>query len=90
MGQCGSSHHDLLQEEVPLGKPDVLICSVGTEIFMDVDSPAPVSRESWTRKLDQGWDRKAIVEAASKHSQLKLQVRGQMRELAAGTSSCRP
>ena len=42
---------------------------------MDVDSPDPQSRESWTRKLDQGWDRKAIVEAASKHSQLKLQVR---------------
>ena len=53
----------------------MLICSVGTEIFMDVDSPDPQSRESWTRKLDQGWDRKAIVEAASKHSQLNLQVR---------------
>ena len=59
---------------MPLGKPDVLICSVGTEIFMDVDSPDPVARESWTRKLDQGWDRKTILEAASKHKQLQLQV----------------
>ena len=63
------------QGEVPLGTPDVLVCSVGTEIFLEVSSPSPQPDDAWVKKLDQGWDRQGILDAAAKHSQLKLQVR---------------
>ena len=64
-----------VQGEVPLGNPDVLVCSVGTEIFLDVQSASPQPVGAWVTKLDQGWDRQRILEAAAQHKQLKLQVR---------------
>ena len=63
------------QEEVPLGNPDILVCSVGTEIFYEANgSQAPTADKKWGRLLDQGWNRDLIVKTASKFSGLKLQV----------------
>jgi len=62
---------------VPLGVPDVLICSVGTEIFFEKpgsDGAEPQPDKKWTQLLDQGWNRKAALEAAAQLSELKPQV----------------
>ncbi len=62
---------------MPLGVPDVLICSVGTEIFFEKpgsDGAEPQPDKKWTQLLDQGWNRKAALEAAAQLSELKPQV----------------
>jgi len=62
---------------VPLGVPDVLICSVGTEIFFEKpgsDGAEPQPDKKWTQLLDQGWNRKAALEAAAQLNELKPQV----------------
>ena len=69
------------QEEVPLGVPDVLICSVGTEIFFEKpgsDGTEPQPDKKWTQLLDQGWNRQAALKAAAELSELKPQVGASM------------
>ena len=64
-----------LQKEVPLGNPDVLVCSVGTEIFFEATGASPEANQQWKTELDQGWDRQAAIDAAGKLHELKAQVR---------------
>ncbi|KAA6424811.1 MAG: sucrose phosphate phosphatase [Trebouxia sp. A1-2] len=71
-----------LRDEVPLGVPDVLICSVGTEIFFEKpgsDGAEPQPDKKWTQLLDQGWNRKAALEAAAQLSELKPQSESEQR-----------
>jgi hypothetical protein len=70
-GQC---LFDCLQKEVPLGNPDVLVCSVGTEIFFEATGASPEADEEWKKELDQGWNRQAAIDAAASFSELKPQV----------------
>ena len=63
-----------MQKEVPLAMPDVLVCSVGTEIFFETAGSQPVPDQKWIKLLDEGWNRDAVVESASKLSGLTLQV----------------
>jgi sucrose-6-phosphatase len=60
-----------VQKEAPLLVPDVLVCSVGTEIFFE--SAGEADRE-WGRELDQGWDRQGALDAAAGIPELKQQV----------------
>ena len=64
----------VLQKEVPLGNPDVLVCSVGTEIFFEATGASPEANQQWKAELDQGWDRQAAIDAAGKLHDLKPQV----------------
>lgn len=59
-----------LRSEVPLLTPDIAITSVGTEIVYGDTLEADAG---WTKELDQGWDRNAVVEEANKLG-LKFQV----------------
>jgi hypothetical protein len=64
-----------LQKEVPLGNPDILVCSVGTEIFFEAAAESePLPDQKWIELLNRGWDRSAVVECAAKLSGLSLQV----------------
>ena len=66
-----------MQEEVPLGTPDILICSVGTEIFFEKpgsQGAEPQPDKKWIQLLDQGWDRQAALDAAAQFQELKPQV----------------
>jgi len=64
-----------VQKEVPLGNPDILVCSVGTEIFYEATAESePVPDPKWIELLNQGWDRSAVVECAAQLSGLSLQV----------------
>ena len=64
----------VLQKEVPLGNPDVLVCSVGTEIFFEATGASPEANQQWKTELDQGWDRQAAIDAAGALHDLKPQV----------------
>lgn len=67
---------EISQEEVPLLEPDVLICSVGTEIFFESNSnTAPIPDSKWIEVLNKGWDRDAVCQIAAKFSEFSLQVR---------------
>lgn len=62
------------QGEAPLLLvPDVLVCSVGTEIFFESSGQAD---QQWAAQLDQGWDRASAVAAAEAIPELKAQVIG--------------
>ena len=63
-----------LQKEVPLGDPDVLVCSVGTEIFFEAMGASPEANQQWKTELDQGWDRQAAIDAAGRLHDLEPQV----------------
>lgn len=63
-----------LQDEAPLLNPNVLICSVGTEIFYRTADGSLVPDQAWEAYLDQGWDRAAVEAVAAKFPQLKQQV----------------
>lgn len=63
-----------VQAEVPLGDPDVLVCSVGTEIFFEHTGEDPEPDKKWFDTLERGWNRDAAIEAAAGFPQLKLQV----------------
>ena len=64
-----------LQDEAPLLNPNVLICSVGTEIFYRGPDGNLVPDQAWTAYLDQGWDKAQVQELAAKIPQLTPQVR---------------
>ena len=51
--------------------PDVLVCSVGTEIFFE--STGEPDKE-WQKELDRGWDRAGAISAVEAISELKPQV----------------
>jgi sucrose-6F-phosphate phosphohydrolase len=74
----GRSHalYEELRKEAPLLVPDVLVCSVGTEIFFE--SAGEADRE-WGRELDQGWDRQGALDAAAGIPELKQQAASEQR-----------
>eukprot|EP00892_Ulva_mutabilis_P005921 jgi/Ulvmu1/3700/UM170_0006.1 len=53
-----------LRKTVPLLTPDLLICSVGTEIYQDIDDELTLDSE-WLDVLDEGWDRERISSLVS-------------------------
>ena len=59
---------------MPLGTPDVLVCSVGTEIFFEASGAAPEPDRKWVAELDKGWDRAAAIKCAESLGQLRMQV----------------
>jgi sucrose-6F-phosphate phosphohydrolase len=65
-----------LKTSVPLITPDIVICSVGTEITRGSDL-APDA--GWEEFLNQGWDRSIVVEEASKFDKLRLQADSEQR-----------
>lgn len=71
-----SSSNPPFQDEAPLLNPNVLICSVGTEIFYRTADGSLVPDQAWEAYLDQGWDRASVEGVAAKFPQLKQQVRG--------------
>lgn len=81
----GRSHalYEQLRREVPaLAVPDVLICSVGTEIFFEEENAAaPVPDRRWTAALDAtGWSRAAVAAAAlAATPALRLQAESEQR-----------
>ena len=60
---------------MPLGDPDVLVCSVGTEIFFEPNG-APEANKDWAAELDQGWNRPKAIEIAGSFPELSPQVHG--------------
>ena len=52
--------------------PDVLVCSVGTEIFFESTGEPD---KGWQEVLDRGWDRAGAIAAAEGIPELKPQVR---------------
>lgn len=68
-----------LRNSAPLLTPDLLICSVGTEIYQDVNDELVLDKE-WLDVLDQGWDRDKITSLVSgKFPQLKPQADSEQR-----------
>lgn len=72
-----------MQEEAPLLVPDVLVCSVGTEIFFETAGEAD---KEWSAELDRGWDREGALAAAAAIPALKPQASGP----AATIDQCTP
>ena len=54
-----------LRDEAPLLTPDLLICSVGTEIYHTTESGVLELDKEWLGKLDKGWNREIIVAITS-------------------------
>ncbi len=59
-----------LQVEAGLLDPDILICSVGTEIY---SQGRDVPDADWSEKLAQGWNREAISAVTAHFADLVLQ-----------------
>ncbi|KAI8467278.1 MAG: sucrose-6F-phosphate phosphohydrolase-domain-containing protein [Monoraphidium minutum] len=69
-----------LWDEAPLLTPDILICSVGTELFYRVPGTTTlVPDSSWEAELDNGWDRGAVAAVAARHPRLKPQPASEQR-----------
>lgn len=66
-----------LTEEQSLLKPDALVTSVGTEIYLDTAKSEP--DVEWSEKLSVGWKRELIVEIAEKFPELVLQKPSEQR-----------
>eukprot|EP00884_Botryococcus_braunii_P008077 jgi/Botrbrau1/17270/Bobra.0015s0028.1 len=77
----GRSHalYSDLRKEVPLGNPDVLVCSVGTEIFFEHEGADAEPDRKWFEALDVGWDRDAALAAAAAFPELRLQAPTEQR-----------
>ncbi|MEW5314087.1 MAG: hypothetical protein WDW38_005609 [Sanguina aurantia] len=69
-----------LWEEAPLLSPDILICSVGSEVFWVEGQSRMVADDQWQEMLDQGWDRDAVLTVARKfEGRLKQQDSSEQR-----------
>lgn len=65
----------ILQEDVPLANPDILVCSVGTEIFYEAAASDKAQADrKWAAELDHGWNRESILKIAAELPGLTLQV----------------
>ncbi|KAK1397231.1 Sucrose-phosphatase [Heracleum sosnowskyi] len=65
-----------LRKEKPMLTPDITIMSVGTEITYG-NSMTP--DDGWVEVLNQKWDKKIVLEEASKHPELTLQPETEQR-----------
>eukprot|EP00193_Tetraselmis_chui_P001548 CAMPEP_0177763246 /NCGR_PEP_ID=MMETSP0491_2-20121128/6771_1 /TAXON_ID=63592 /ORGANISM="Tetraselmis chuii, Strain PLY429" /LENGTH=275 /DNA_ID=CAMNT_0019279345 /DNA_START=183 /DNA_END=1010 /DNA_ORIENTATION=+ len=70
-----------LQADTPhLLRPNVLICSVGTEIYWSNDEQSEWSPDAeWSEYLDQGWDRAALLDVGQQVPGLVLQRESEQR-----------
>lgn len=65
-----------LAEEVPLLRPDVLVCSVGTEMIFLKDSTQQRVHDAWEDYLNgQGWNRDIVQQVVSAYGQDGLEIR---------------
>lgn len=72
-GRSPELFHELASE-VPLLKPDILVCSVGTEILINGEADA-----EWEAHLNQGWDRGAAEGVAASMPELEMQRESEQR-----------
>ncbi|PSC72019.1 Sucrose-phosphatase 2 [Micractinium conductrix] len=63
-----------LAAEVPLLAPDILVCSVGTEILIN-----GLPDEEWEAHLNEGWDRARAAACAAELPELTLQQESEQR-----------
>jgi sucrose-6-phosphatase len=69
--------YNQLKASKPLLDPDILVCSVGTEIYhQDNLTPDNV----WSEKLSPGWDRNLVVEISQAFTDLKIQPNSELRK----------
>jgi sucrose-6F-phosphate phosphohydrolase len=59
-----------LEQEKSLIQPDILVLSVGTEIY---HTNAPEPDPDWSQHLSHGWDREAVVEITAHFADLEPQ-----------------
>jgi sucrose-6F-phosphate phosphohydrolase len=74
-GRSLTSYRHLTAEK-PLLPPDILICAVGTEIYLRANEPADAL---WAEKLSQGWDRALVVAIAAHFADLTPQPASEQR-----------
>jgi sucrose-6-phosphatase len=55
------SMYEQLRQEAPLLTPDLLICSVGTEIYCKAANGEQQLDAEWNAELEKGWNRESIV-----------------------------
>lgn len=65
----------LLAQVKSLLAPDVLITSVGTEMYFNPDQD--IFDLEWAAALDQGWNREEIVDIASNFAELQFQPKSE-------------
>jgi sucrose-6-phosphatase len=69
--------YNQLKASKPLLDPDILVCSVGTEIYHQGNlTPDNV----WSEKLSPGWDRNLVLEISQAFTDLKIQPNSELRE----------
>lgn len=69
-----------LKAEKHLLEPDALIAAVGTEIYLNgSDTPDP----AWSERLDQRWDREAVIAATAHFADLVAQPDSEQRPFKA-------
>jgi len=69
-----------LAKEVPLGKPDLLVCSVGSEVYrFEGPDRCPTIDQEWYQHLDQGWDRNKACTIARGFPDLQFQQDSEQR-----------
>lgn len=68
-----------LWDEAPLLMPDILICSVGTELFYRAADGKLLPDSRWEAELDRGWDRAKVVEMAARRPRLAPQPSSEQR-----------
>jgi sucrose-6-phosphatase len=72
--------YTLLREDAPLLTPDLLICSVGTEIYHKTDSGGLEIDKEWFEELEKGWNREKIAQTVSNNfGQLEPQGESEQR-----------
>jgi sucrose-6-phosphatase len=67
-----------LAEEKSLLSPDVLICSVGTEIYFNPDKN--IYDSEWANLLSIGWNREEIADLSSKYTDLQPQPESEQND----------
>jgi sucrose-6-phosphatase len=67
-----------LAEEKCLLSPDVLISSVGTEIYFNPDED--IYDSEWAKLLSIGWNREEITDLSSKYKDLELQPESEQND----------
>ena len=68
---AGKALNELEAWDAP--RPDVLICDVGSSIYLLQNRKAPVFLHSWQRKLNEGWQRTACQRLLDDHPGLTRQ-----------------
>lgn len=73
----------MVQKKAPLLSPDVVVCSVGTEVYLNTPNGF-IPDADWSASLDEDWDAALAKELGQEFEELELQV-----ELLASLFGCR-